>query len=655
MLFIFTRHRNFTKKWLAIVLICSYFTAGCFPIPIPSMETQTPSLDPSPTQLKETQTPDLVTTSTQLADTNTPDLNPMQTQATETVTIPSTEPTAELSNEEVGKWGQYKIVIDNSTWNGNPFDLEFEGIFVHQTSGRQVRQIGFFAGNNTWKIFFMPDEVGEWTYMTKSPDPDLDGKSGSFTCIPSDLPGRLIGQENFWFLEDKGKYVAPIILPVREWFKRTDTQDGVDEFIHWSKDTVGAMIIGTTLVYFGHAQDEVPYIKEQEGILFNISMWDRLNSHYDMVRDNGMGFYIMFYSDDQESPDNYNITGMSLEEIRLFRYAIARFSAYPIVIWDTGIDIGEYRSNEWIDWFADWMNANDPWKHPVSSRTGGGSGGKFPLNATYLSNGSSTLPSHDDVLFDWRGLDVPMAYTDRWREDYGRGNFDRNKIRQASWEIGLVGGTAIYVGGDENNGYLSSTYASDFEAAPDLGIRSRFFESNIRDLRRLIPHDELINSGNGVILSADPGMEYVIYDNDGGSFEINLSHLRSPLRVEWLNPRTGQVIPAGLVTVTESRMFLSPFSGDAVLHIGGTSSSSSEFGEAVRMFGVNWFNPQTGDYFCKPAIVGSGIVYFESPFEGDDFLHLYRKNTLSFPDRFFETSFLLPFSNNPVFQPACNS
>ena len=34
-------------------------------------------------------------------------------------------------------------------------------------------------------------------------------------------------------------------------------------------------------------------------------------------------------------------------ELRLFWYAVARFSAYPIVVWDTGIDIGETRSSQW--------------------------------------------------------------------------------------------------------------------------------------------------------------------------------------------------------------------------------------------------------------------------------------------------------------------
>src|SRR3990172_7754199 len=250
-------------------------------------------------------------------------------------------------------------------------------------------------------------------------------------------------------------------------------------------------------------------------------MWDRLNSHYDMLRDRGMGFYIMFYSDDQDSPDRFGITEKSKEEMRLFRYVIARFSAYPIVVWDTGIDIQETRSNAWIDWFADWFQENDPWQHPVSSRTGGGSGGKFPDQATYYSDGTSTLPPHQTVVNTWKDQNVPLAFTDRWRENYSRGNFNRDKIRRAAWEVGLVGGSALYVGGNENQGYLAQDYAQDFEAAPDLGIRSDFFLERIADFNGLEPQDEVLVSGDQAILSASVGREYVVYDANGGKIEID--------------------------------------------------------------------------------------------------------------------------------------
>jgi hypothetical protein len=196
--------------------------------------------------------------------------------------------TSALGNElYVNKWKRFAVAYHNPSFSGNPFDLAFHGVFTHQASGRTLKQLGFYAGSNIWKIYFMPDRTGPWTFTTESPDADLDNKTGSFICLPSALPGRLFAEGNRWKLED-GNFDAPIMIPVREWFKRTPTANGVGHFIQWAKDKVGARLIGTTLVYFTHATDAVPYREE-----FNIPMWDRLNSHFDALRDAGRGHYIL--------------------------------------------------------------------------------------------------------------------------------------------------------------------------------------------------------------------------------------------------------------------------------------------------------------------------------------------------------------------------
>ncbi len=504
---------------------------------------------------------------------------------------------------EVGRWQRYEVAFNNPSWSGNPFDLELVGIFTHVGTGRTVTQLGFYAGNNVWKIYFMPDELGAWSYVTASPDPELDGKSGSFDCVASDLPGKLVGDGNRWGMSSSGDYVSPIMIPTKEWFKGTSTADGIDDFMDWADHTVGAMLIGTTLVYFGGPQPGVPYINGQEGETFNIPMWDRLNSHYDYLRDHGMGLYIMFYADDEDAPSKNGIGPNSAEEMRLFRYAIARFSAYPIVIWDTGIDIGETRSNSWIDWFAGWFRINDPWDHPVSSRTGGGSGGKFPAGATYYSDGFSTLPSNSAAINAWESRSVPTAYTDRWREDYTRGNFDRDGIRRAVWEVGLVGGPAIYVGGNENSGYLGLTYGSDFKAAPDVGCREYFFRKKIDNFGKLMPTPNLVTTGGNTVLVADPGKEYVAYNFSGGNIGINLSGVNGTVDVEWFNPRTGDLVKGSSIQGGGNKVFSPPFAGDVVLHLtANTTNNLFSLLSAVNN-GFNLFIPMLSRSTFQPGAV----------------------------------------------------
>lgn len=467
---------------------------------------------------------------------------------------------------EVGKWKRFEVSYTNSTFSGNPFDLELSGTFTHTATGRTVQQLGFYAGNNTWKIFFMPDREGEWTFSTNSPDADLNNQTGSLSCIASGHPGPLVPDGNRWKMGESGKFDVPIMIPTRQWFKSTATKNGVQDFINWADNTVGARIIGTTLVYFKHPQAAVPYIKGKEGKEFNIDMWDRLNSHFDAMRDKGIGLYIMFYSDDGESPNRWGIAEKSQEEIRLFRYAVARFSAYPTVIWDTGIDIFETRSNSWIDWFADWFNQNEPWQHPVSSRLIGRLG-KQPNSGTYWSDGLVQAPNRSTAVAAWKSRSVPTIFTDRWREDYGHGNFNREKIRYAVWEMGLVGGSGAYVSGNENGGYLTENYASDFKAAPDVGYMVKFVRNEVQDFGKLSPHDELIIAGSG-ILSAQPGQEYVAYLKAGGSISLDLQDAAAKtLSARWYNPRTGQFQSLGSIGGGDVQSFNAPDSQDWVLHI----------------------------------------------------------------------------------------
>jgi hypothetical protein len=112
------------------------------------------------------------------------------------------------------------------------------------------------------------------------------------------------------------------------------------------------------------------------------------------------------------------------------------------------------------------------------------------------------------------------------------------------------------------------------EAAPHLGFRSKFFRERILNLHLLTPQDDLLISGSGVTLVANPGLEYVAYDVDGGSIELSLSGATGTLDVEWFNPRTGEYAGQTTTVGGGNQTFYAPFSGDAVLHINVTQGPS---------------------------------------------------------------------------------
>jgi len=67
---------------------------------------------------------------------------------------------------------------------GNPFvDVEFSATFA--LKHRRVRVDGFYDGGGVYRVRFMPDAPGEWTFITQSNHEALDGLAGGFAAEPA--------------------------------------------------------------------------------------------------------------------------------------------------------------------------------------------------------------------------------------------------------------------------------------------------------------------------------------------------------------------------------------------------------------------------------------------------------------------------------------
>ncbi|MGM0474372.1 MAG: DUF5605 domain-containing protein [Bacteroidota bacterium] len=82
---------------------------------------------------------------------------------------------------EVEQWDIFEIEMQGPQ-QGNPFrDVTLSAVFTHPET--QATVTGFYDGNGIYRIRFMPEKTGKWTYETRSSLPELEDISGSFTCI----------------------------------------------------------------------------------------------------------------------------------------------------------------------------------------------------------------------------------------------------------------------------------------------------------------------------------------------------------------------------------------------------------------------------------------------------------------------------------------
>jgi len=85
------------------------------------------------------------------------------------------------NSETIERWGVFELALQGPS-GGNPFaDVQLSGEF--RQNERVFRPEGFYDGNGIYRIRFMPDTTGEWSYVTRSNRSELDGKKGQLTCV----------------------------------------------------------------------------------------------------------------------------------------------------------------------------------------------------------------------------------------------------------------------------------------------------------------------------------------------------------------------------------------------------------------------------------------------------------------------------------------
>ncbi len=79
------------------------------------------------------------------------------------------------------QWGIFELTLEGPE-NGNPFkDIQLFATFKKGNISKKVD--GFYDGDGNYKVRFMPNKKGTWTYITKSNSKELSNHKGSFKCI----------------------------------------------------------------------------------------------------------------------------------------------------------------------------------------------------------------------------------------------------------------------------------------------------------------------------------------------------------------------------------------------------------------------------------------------------------------------------------------
>ncbi|MFJ4027580.1 DUF5605 domain-containing protein [Paenarthrobacter sp. NPDC089989] len=115
------------------------------------------------------------------------------------------------------QWDVAEVVLSGPA-EGNPFtDVELEAIFC--CGQEAVRVGGFYDGDGTYLIRFMPPCPGPWTFTTRSNVASLSGATGIFNVTEphGDNHGRVVVRDKFHFAYEDGTPYLPFGTTAYAW------------------------------------------------------------------------------------------------------------------------------------------------------------------------------------------------------------------------------------------------------------------------------------------------------------------------------------------------------------------------------------------------------------------------------------------------------
>ncbi|MBN1672596.1 MAG: DUF5060 domain-containing protein [Kiritimatiellae bacterium] len=480
---------------------------------------------------------------------------------------------AETPAEKVGIWARFEAALTNTTSYANPYYDVKLGVTYTRPDGSTIEFRGFYDGGSTWRIRFMPDQLGTWRYSAAFND-GAPGKSGAFECVASNLPGMLCQDETnpMWFGYKGGNHVLVRSLHVGDRFFASNwSASKRTAFLDWFQAqgynmlSVASHYLNRDVAGRGQGWD-TPDLWDAASGRPRAAEYRELETLLDELAARRILVYPFagFFGKDSDYP-----TAESMQK-EYVKYTLARFGAY----WNILLNVAGPEPNAGTGWMdsADvvrlgaYIAEHDAFGHPLSVHN---KPGDFPykndawvsyvtlqgpkttsrstLSAGLLRNHHPSKPLYAQETL-WSGNVNHPAYTD-------------TDLRKNAYVI-MMAATVLNFGdmdGDSSSGFTGSLELAD-RNQPRHDIIRRvwdFFETI--PFYRMSPRQDLVDNG---FCLAEPGRQYLVYLESGGA--VNVAVAGGAYAAQWINARnTADRRAAG--TTSDGANLRAPDTGDWLL------------------------------------------------------------------------------------------
>ena len=488
-------------------------------------------------------------------------------------------------------WQVTEIQLRAQRRYANPYkEVEITAVFTGpDKTTKRVR--GFWDDGDIFRVRFTPPRAGTWRYsitsnqandggLRQSGELRVAGGSGDgFLRVDASTKRSLVFDSGARHLTFANTYYGIVdnVLKGGGWKAaiRQSKRYGIDRvrfLLHpWGKPAA-----------YGRS---IPYASDGDHDRLNIGHWKAVDKVVQHLAQQKMTADIIFF------PDSNLAFGSRAQDERFVRYVIARYAAYPNVVWCLANE-WSYSPKNATYWqrLGKIVSREDPW---ATSANG---------NRRLLSIHNRTdwnfqfhgarWPSHAIVQVGQRNGGPRLTQADAWGNrsitvNAGRGRpvvndeygyigesakamptFSRERHRNAIWGVLVAGGAGAAVGDARAVRGWPNYRTSDWKGAAeysDIKHLLAFFRGGV-PFWKMQAANALVKSGDRVYVLADrERANLVIYSARGGALRIALPG-GSRYNARRYDPRTGRFSSLPEVRGSSSTNLTTP-RGDHVIHL----------------------------------------------------------------------------------------
>lgn len=279
------------------------------------------------------------------------------------------------NSKSVEQWKVFELSFKDSSTKGNPFsDVLLSAKFVNDGDTTEVK--GFYDGNNTFIIRFMPSKIGEWNYVTSSNVRSFGNRKGKFLCTPpaDDNHGPVIVDSTTFVYSDGTPYL-PVGTTCYAWVHQPDSlkQVTVNTIKKGYFNKMRMCIFPKSYDWNLNEPEYYPFEGSRElgwdYSHFNPEYFRNIEKAILVLDSLGMEADLIVY----HPYDRWGFSSLPDEVCDSYmQYIISRFGAYKNVWWSMANEYDFMKNRDTKDWehYLDFFGTNDPYNHLRSIHNG---------------------------------------------------------------------------------------------------------------------------------------------------------------------------------------------------------------------------------------------------------------------------------------------